>query len=57
MMLIAERTKNRPLAETAVQQIEVALEAARSGGHDPMSKEFQAQLPKAQAVRDRLKGK
>jgi tetratricopeptide (TPR) repeat protein len=57
MMLIAERTKNGALAETAVQQIEAALEAARSGGHAPMSKEFQAQLPKAQAIRDRLESK
>jgi hypothetical protein len=45
------------LAETATQQIEAALEAARSGGHEPMSKEFQTLLSNAQAVRDRLKGK
>lgn len=57
MMLIADRTSNSVLAETATRQIEAALEVATSGGHEPMSKEFQAQLPKAYAIRDRLKGK
>ena len=42
---------------SAVQQIEAALETARSGGDEPSAGYFQEQLPKAQAILDRLKGK
>jgi hypothetical protein len=57
MMLIADRTNDAAMAETAVQQIEAAYETLRDGGDDYLSAQFQAQLTKAQAIRDRLKGK
>ena len=43
--------------KTAVQQIEAAYETERSGGQQHWAAEFETQLPKAQAIRDRLKGK
>ena len=57
MMLIADRTNDVAMAETAVQQIETAYETERSGGQNAWAAEFEALLPKAQAIRDRLKGK
>ena len=57
MMAIADRTNNAAMAETAVQQIETAYETERSGGREHGAAEFQAHLTKAQAIRDRLKGK
>jgi hypothetical protein len=57
MLLIADRTNDATLADAAVRQIEAALETAHAGVHEPLSNEFQAQLPKAQAIRDRLKSK
>ena len=54
---IAARTNNGALAETAVQQIEAAGETARAGGNEYTWAFFQKRLPKAQAIRDRLKGK
>ncbi len=57
MMLIADRTADGMLAETAVRQIEAAYETLRDGGHEAWAASFEAQLPKARAIRDRLKGK
>jgi hypothetical protein len=57
MILIADRAKDRVMAETALQQIHDAIETLRSGGQEEWAAEFEAQLPKAQAIRDRLKGK
>ncbi len=57
IMRIADRTDDGRLAEIAAQQIEAALETARSGGDKHLSEHFQMQLTKAQAIRDRLKGK
>ena len=57
MMLIADRTSDVFLAETALTQIESAYETLRDGGHEVWAASFEAQLPKAQAIRDRLKGK
>ncbi len=56
-MLIADRTKNGPLAETALRQIQTALETLRDGGQQQWAAYYEAQLPEAQAIRDRLKGK
>ena len=56
MMLIADRTNDGRVSETAVRQIETAYEMAQSGGLEPLAAYFQAQLPRAQAIRDRLKG-
>jgi tetratricopeptide (TPR) repeat protein len=57
VMLIAERTGNSAKAEAAVEQIQTAYETLRAGGHEPSAAYYQEQLPKAQAIRDRLKGK
>ena len=57
MMLIADRTNDGVLAETAVSQIQTAYEALRDGGQQQWAANFKAQLPKAQAIRDRLKGR
>ena len=47
----------RAVAETAVQQIEAAYEALRSGGQEQWSAYFSEQLAKAKAIRDRFKGR
>jgi hypothetical protein len=68
MMLIADRTNNVVLAATAFEQIKTAYETERSGGKQAYETErsggkqkwaayYEAQLPKAQAIRDRLKSK
>ena len=56
-MLIADLTNGANMAETAVRQIETAYETTRSGGDEQSSAYFQAQLAKAQAIRDRLGGR
>jgi hypothetical protein len=56
-MQIADRTNDGILAETAVTQIAAAYETLRDGGHEAWAASFEAQLPNAQAIRDRLKGK
>jgi hypothetical protein len=56
-MLIADRTNDGVLAETAVQQIQTAYQTLHDGGNEYQSVQLQMQLPKAQAIRDRLKGK
>jgi tetratricopeptide (TPR) repeat protein len=57
LMLIADRANDGARAETAVEQIQAAVETLRSGGQQQWAAEFEAKLPKAQAIRDRLKGK
>ena len=57
MMLIADRTRDAALADTALRQIEAALDATRAGGDEWRAANLQTQLTKAQAIRDRLKGK
>jgi len=54
LMLIADLPNGANMAETAVRQIEIAYETTRSGGDEPTLAYFQAQLAKAQAIRDRL---
>jgi hypothetical protein len=56
MMRIAERTNDGALAETAVVQIAAAYETQRDGGPAQSAAYYEEQLPKAQAIRDRLKG-
>jgi tetratricopeptide (TPR) repeat protein len=57
MMLLADRTNDDPMAETAFRQIQTAVETLRSGGQQQWAAEFEAQLPQAQAIWERLKGK
>jgi hypothetical protein len=49
-------SKTKALAEAAVRQIETAYETAQSGGQKQWAAYYQMQLPRAQAIRDRLKG-
>jgi tetratricopeptide (TPR) repeat protein len=57
MGLIADRDNDGALSETAVAQIRAAYETLRSGGHQAWAAILKAQLPNAEAIRDRLKGK
>jgi tetratricopeptide (TPR) repeat protein len=57
MVVIADRTNDAVLAEAAVRQIELAYETMRLGGHERGSAFRLEQLPRAQAIRDRLKGR
>ena len=57
MMLTAERTNDATLAQTAVNQILIASETLRDGGHAPWAAMFRLQLGKAQAIHDRLKAR
>jgi hypothetical protein len=56
MILIADRTNDLAVAETAVGQIEAAREALRDGGQGASAADLQAQLPKAQAIRAGSRG-
>jgi hypothetical protein len=56
MMVIADRINDAALAEAAVRQIETAYETKQLGGDEFGSSFFHSQLPRAQAIRDRLKG-
>jgi tetratricopeptide (TPR) repeat protein len=57
MIEIADRTNNGTMAESSFQQIHCALETLRHGGQQQWAAFFEAQLTKAQAIRDRLKGR
>jgi hypothetical protein len=57
MMLIADRANDAALAETAVMQVGAAYETLRDGGQQQWAAYFEEQLPRALAIRDRLKGK
>ncbi len=53
-MRLAERRRNPKMAVTAEHQIEQALALLRAAGHAPFAQYFDAQLPIARAIRDRL---
>jgi hypothetical protein len=55
LTLLAERTKNGAMAETALLQIDAALETLLAGGDAPAAAYFKAELPKARRIRDALK--
>ena len=57
LMLIADRTNDGAVAETAAAQIETAYQTLRSGGQARWAAHYETQLRKAQAIRDRLKGR
>lgn len=57
MILIADRTNDSAVAEAATQQIEAAYETLHEGGHQQGAAFYEAHLPQAQAIRDRLNGK
>ncbi len=56
LMVIAERLGDASKARAAVEQIEIALTTMREGGHAPFAAYFEAQLPRARALLDRLAG-
>ena len=53
-MLLAERTGDSQMAKNAVSQIDLALAAIREGGHAPLAEYYEAQLPKARSLVERL---
>ncbi len=55
-MVIAERIGDSSKARAAVGQIEVALAIMREGRHAPAAAYYEAQLPRARVLRDRLAG-
>jgi tetratricopeptide (TPR) repeat protein len=55
LMLLAERG-NAGMAETALSQINVALETMRDGGDAPNAAFYEQQLPRARAIVARLRG-
>jgi tetratricopeptide (TPR) repeat protein len=55
MILLAERTKNATMAETACQEIELAVETMRSSGHAPLATYYESRLDEARRIRDDLK--
>ncbi len=55
MMVIADRTNDVVVAEAAVKHIEAAYETTQSGGQEQWAAYFHGQLPRARAIRDRLK--
>ena len=57
LMLIAERLGDAARAKAAVQQIEVALATVREGGDAPAAAYYEALLPEARALLDRLSGR
>jgi tetratricopeptide (TPR) repeat protein len=56
MMRIADRANDAAMAQSAAAQLMVAYEALRDGGQAQWAAILEAQLQKAQAIRDRLKG-
>jgi len=54
LMMLAGRTGDARMAQTAVSQIELALATTRDGGHAPFAEYFVTQLPVARALLDRL---
>ena len=55
LMLLAERLGDATRAQTAVQQIEVALATMRDGGWNaPSAAYYEAQLAKARLLLERL---
>jgi hypothetical protein len=54
LMLLAERRGDAKMAKLAVQQIEAAFTTLRDGGHAPTAAEFEARLPRARALAQKL---
>ncbi len=53
-MLLAERRGDAQMAKLALQQIEAAFTASRDGGDAPSAAIFEAQLPEARALAQKL---
>jgi hypothetical protein len=57
MIAIADRNNDAAAAETALAHIAAASEALRSAGQSGAANQLDAQLEKARAVVERLKGR
>jgi hypothetical protein len=57
LILIAERTKDARTAQTALRQIEEALETARTGGDAFLAAFYEKSLSEAARIRDALKAR
>jgi hypothetical protein len=57
LMLLAERSGDAVMAETALSQINVASETMRNAGIAPSAAYYERQLPRARAVVARLRGR
>jgi hypothetical protein len=55
LMLLAERTKDAVMAQTALVQIESAIETLRAGGDERAAANFVEGLSEARRIRDALK--
>ena len=56
-MHLAEQRGNAAMAESALNQINVAFETMRDGGEAPRAAFYQQQLPRARALVTRLRGR
>ena len=54
LLLQAERREDAALAKKALDQITTAYETMRDGGHAPFALHYEAQIPEARALYDRL---
>jgi tetratricopeptide (TPR) repeat protein len=54
LMLLAERRGDAKMAQHAVQQIETAFTTSRDGGDAPSAALYEAKLPKARALAQKL---
>jgi hypothetical protein len=54
LMLLAERCRDAEMAKLATQQIEAAFTTSRDGADAPSAAYFEAQLPKARALAQKL---
>jgi hypothetical protein len=54
LILLAERRGDAKMAKLAVRQIEAAFMALRDGSNAPAAAEFEAKLPKARALAEKL---
>jgi hypothetical protein len=55
LLKLAERTKDAPMAQTAILQIEAVFETLRDGGRAPFAAYFEHLFPETRRVRDALK--
>jgi hypothetical protein len=54
LMMLAERRRDAEMAKLAIQQIEAAFTASRDGGDAPLAALFEAKLPNARALAQKL---
>jgi hypothetical protein len=55
LMNLAERAKDAVMAQTALLQVETAIETLRARGHAAAAAAFEARLSDARRIRDALK--